>query len=167
MTPAPSARLYLPLYAFFLWWVAVLLAQALVDIGGVAIEVGLANRGTSIQLLFALQVAEQLLSLCLLWAVVAVVFLRPHALEPGQLWHHPGMLALVVCALLGASAATMGIATLRWAMIAQLLTPSDLAWLAVRQQGLAVAVRALQVFTWAGVAVGLWVKLGAGARRDS
>ena len=166
MSDFSTARPFLALYAAALWWVAFLTAQTLLTGLGAGLELALANSGSSAGVLFGVIVGEEVLSLCALWAVVAAVFLHPRALEPGAGWRHPLVMGLTVLLLLGTSATTMSITTLRWAYVASLIGAEDMAWMAVRQQYLGVSVRALHVLTWCGVVIGAWMKLNGDLERD-
>lgn len=153
--PSPAHALY----AAFLWWVAVLTAQALLDLVGSGAYFGLLFNGATLATLIGLSIGQEALALLLLWVGIAAA-LRPGALEPGPLARHPGVLAIAVVLLLTSLGTGLLMPTVRVALCAEVMGAEALALMAQANQILAIAMLVAKGVTWATLGVLLWLRLG-------
>ncbi len=150
MTSAPRPAVAPILYAVFLWWVAVLAAQAMLDLVGTGMYLGLLYNGAAATTLFTFTAGQQALSLLILWVGFAAA-LRPGALEPSPLARHGGVLAGALLLMFGSLVIAIIMPAMRFSLFAQVAVIDDIAMIAQAQQYLMGIQLVVQALTYAVV----------------
>ncbi len=158
-----SSRPASALYAAFLWWIAVLVAQAGIGTVVSGMYFQLLYNGASATTLLGVEIGLALLSFAVLWLGI-VLALRPGGLEPTPLLRHPAVPGVAVLLMFGAMAVAQLMPTVRTALLADVLGAEGLAYVVQRQQVIAIASRILHGITWATVLAVLFVRMRAEPR---
>jgi hypothetical protein len=145
------------LYAALLWWIAVLTVQAMAELVGSGMYFQLLYNGATPTTLFGMEAGLAGLALLLLWVGFALA-LRPGGLEPPAWLHHWAVPIAAVLLLLGSMGLNLLMPTVRTALLADALGAEGLAFVAQRQQAVAIASHALHGLTYAVLLGLLWVR---------
>jgi len=158
MTPAERPAVAPILYAAFLWWVAVISVQALLDLVGTGMYLGLLYNGAAATTLFTFTAGQQALSLMFLWVGFAAA-LRPGALEPSPLARHGGVLAGALLMMFGSLVVAIVMPAMRFSLFAQEAVLEDIAMIAQAQQYMLGVHHVVLALTYALVMGLLWLRV--------